>query len=107
MVAKTESPQVATRAVSYITAAIVLGLVAAIGGLAVSFSETIARSKPVLAAFPEPAVRTDERAQRLSIEKMQRDRLAGKNGGMPIENAMDMIVGRGSSAYDPITRPSR
>ena len=102
MVAKAESPQVATRLVAYIAVGLVAGVIASAGGLALSFPSTISRSKPAVAAFPQPAVRTDERAQRLGIEKTQRDRLAGKNGGIPIERAMDMIVGRGSAAYGPI-----
>ena len=103
MVAKAESPQVATRLVFYIAAGLVAAVLAAVGGLALSFPGAISQSKPVIAAFPQPAVRTDERAQRLAIEKAQRDRLAGKNGGIPIERAMDMVVARGTAAYAPIT----
>ena len=102
MVAKAESPQVATRLVAYIALGLVAAIVASVGGLALSFPSTISRSKPAVAAFPEPAVRTDERAQRLGIEKAQRDRLAARNGGMPIDEAMGMIVARGSAAYDPV-----
>ena len=105
MVAKVEGPQVATRLVSYIAVGLVAALVAGVGGLALSFPNTMFRRNPALVAFPEPAVRTDERTQRLTLEKAQQDRLAGKNGGVPIERAMDMIMARGSHAYDPITGP--
>jgi hypothetical protein len=105
MVAKAENPQVATRLVSCIAVGLIACLIAAVGVLALSFSQTISRTEPAVAAFPEPALRTDERAQRLAIEKAQADRLAGKNGAVSIERAMDIIVARGSHAYDPITGP--
>jgi hypothetical protein len=107
MLAKAESPQVASRLVSYIAAGLVAAVVAAVAVLALAFPDTLVRGKPMVSAFPEPAVRSDERAQRLAIEKMQRDRLAGKNGGVPIDRAMDMIVARGSTAYEPITGPAQ
>jgi hypothetical protein len=97
-----ESPAVATRAVSYIAAAIVAAVAGSVGLLAVSFPHTISLPPPAQTAFPEPSVTTDERTERLQLEKAQEQRLTGSNGGVPIDRAMSMIVARGANAFGPV-----
>jgi hypothetical protein len=97
-----ESQNVDVRSVSYIAAGLIAILVAIVGAIALLFPDTIARRMAMPAEFPQPAVRTDERAERLELEKTQRDRLSGKTGGIPIEEAMTAIAGKGTKAYDPV-----
>ena len=40
--------------------------------------------------------------QRIQLERAQRERLAGKNGTMPIERAMAAIAAKGSGGYGPV-----
>jgi hypothetical protein len=103
MAEQTRNTGIAVRPVSFIAAGIVAALALAVGLLAFSFHDRIGERQPAIAGFPEPSVRTDERAERLSLEKIQRNRLAGRNGGIPIGEAMQMIVARGAKAYDPVT----
>ena len=98
-----ESSQVDVRVVSYVAAGIIAVLIALVGILALSFPGLISRPPPVAAEFPAPSVRTDERTQRLQLEKAQQERLSGQNGGIPIERAMEMIIARGVKAFDPVS----
>jgi len=98
----TESPAVATRAVSYIAAAIVAAVAGSVALLALSFPQTISLPRPPQGVFPEPSVMTDERTERLQLEKAQQQRLAGNNGGVPIDRAMSMVVARGANAFNPV-----
>jgi hypothetical protein len=56
----------------------------------------------VLRQYPAPSVTVDERAQRINLERDQSERLAGKNGAMPIAQAMAAIVAKGAGAYGPV-----
>jgi predicted PurR-regulated permease PerM len=87
-------------------AAIALGILAALILITVSlafvFPTLIHKPGTIAAQFPAPSVLTNERSQRVALERAQQARLAGTNGGIPIEQAMQKIAERGVHAYDPV-----
>ena len=106
-----ESPEVAIRPV--LAAALGAGLLLAgtIVGLDVIWHRAVPiRTVPPPQSFPEPQVRTDERAQRLQLEEHQRERLKGYHWAdqqhslvqIPIERAMQIIAQEGAQAYAPL-----
>jgi hypothetical protein len=106
-----ESPDVAIRPV--LAAALGAGLLLAgtIGGLDAIWHRAVPiRTVPPPQSFPEPQVRTDERAQRLQLEARQRERLNGYHWAdqphslvqIPIERAMQIIAQEGAQAYAPL-----
>ena len=97
-----ESPQVHTRAVLFVASGILLFLIAFVAFVWLVFPDLVHRPPPTLARFPEPSVTTDERAQRLLLERSQKARLTDKNGAMPIERAMAAIAAKGTAAYNPV-----
>ena len=102
MVETRESPQVHTRAVMFVAAGILLFLIAFVAFVWLVFPDLVHRPPPSFARFPEPSVTTDERAQRILLERTQKERLTDKNGAMPIERAMAAIAAKGAAAYDPV-----
>jgi hypothetical protein len=66
------------------------------------FPNLVNRPAPTVAQFPTPSVTTDERLQRIQLERAQNERLSGKNGTMPIERAMAIIAGKAAAAYGPV-----
>ena len=72
------------------------------------------RALPEPRQLPAPQVRTNERLLRQQLETAQRARLSGYRWedsqktlvGIPIERAMQIVVARGTGAYDPIATPS-
>ena len=97
-----ESPNVSTRAVVVIVAGILLVLVLIAFGFQAIFRDRIGQTYAVRHAFPAPAVISDERAERMSLEAKQKKDLNGAHGRMPIEAAMKTIAAKGSQAFDPI-----
>lgn len=100
--APSERPGVSTWPV-VLTVAGILAMLIAIGfGFQFFFPDRIGITSVDRNAFPAPAVRTDERHQRLALEARQRAELAGADGRMSIEDAMRAIAARGNRAFDPI-----
>jgi len=102
-----ENPGVHTRAVLSIAGGLLLFLIVFIVVLAFLFPELIRRPAPVFASFPAPSVTTDERAERVFLERTQKQRLSGINGALPIGRAMAQIAARGTAAYDPVQGTAR
>ena len=107
MIEARESPAVHTRAVLFVAAGILLFLIAFVAFVWLVFPDLVHRAPPVFARFPEPSVTTDERAQRLLLERSQKARLTGANGTMSIERAMADIAAKGMAAYDPVQGVAR
>jgi hypothetical protein len=102
MAERAESPQVDIRNVLFAAGGILLLLIATVGVLTAVFPQLINRPSPVLRQFPAPSVTVDERAQRINLERAQLERLSGKNGTMPIAQAMAAIAAKGAGAYGPV-----
>lgn len=66
------------------------------------FPNLIHRPTAPVAQFPAPSVTTDERTQRVLLERAANERLSGKNGAMPIDRAMAVIAAKGAAAYQPV-----
>ncbi len=107
MANRLESPEVSTGSVVRIAVGILLFVVGFVLVLWALFPGLIRRPPPALAPFPAPSVTTDERAQRMFLERTQKDRLAGTNGGLPIDRAMAEIAAKGAAAYDPVQESAR
>jgi hypothetical protein len=101
MVEGHESPGVNTRVVLSIAGGLLLFLIVFVVVLAFLFPDLIRRQAPVFASFPAPSVTIDERAERMLLDRTQKQRLSGVNGTVPIERAMAEIAARGIAAYDP------
>jgi hypothetical protein len=97
-----ESPEVNHRGVLIVAAGILAFLLLFLLVLSLTLPQTIHRPAPVIASFPAPSVTTDERTQRIELERAQNERLRGINGTMPIDEAMSAIAAKGAAAYDPI-----
>jgi hypothetical protein len=106
-----ESPEVAIRPI--LAAALGAGLLLAgtISGLDMIWHRAVpVRTVPPPRSFPQPQVRTDERAQRLQLEARQRERLEAYHWAdqqrafvqIPIERAMQIIAQEGAQAYAPL-----
>lgn len=102
-----ETPDVNHRGVLFVAAGIVGFLLLVVFVLSVTLPQTIHRPLPAVANFPAPSVTTDERTQRIQLERAQNQRLAGMNGAMPIDRAMAEIAAKGAAAYDPVQGPAR
>lgn len=102
MAERAESPQVDIRSALSVAGGVLLFLIAVIGLLAVVFPQLIHSPPPVLRQFPAPSVTVDERAQRINLERAQIERLSGRNGTMPIAQAMSVIAAKGAGAYGPV-----
>jgi hypothetical protein len=74
-------------------------------GLALFFPDRVGLTIVHRQAFPAPGVIPNERAERLALEKAQRDLLGGGGGRMPIEQAMQAIAAKGAHAFDPVAVP--
>lgn len=101
---RAEHPSVNLRLVVIAAGGTLMFLAASVAVLATLFPEQIHRRPPVLQTFPVPSVTTDEAAQRILLEQAQMQRLSGKTGGMPIEQAMSAIAAKGAAAFDPVTK---
>ncbi len=102
MAERPENPDVSTGPVLTVAGSILLFLIGFVLLFWAIFPDLVRRPPPALSAFPEPSVTTDERAQRIFLERTQKERLAGKDGGMPIARAMAEIAGKGAAAYGPV-----
>lgn len=103
MAERAESPQVNIRSVLFVAAGILLFLIAVVALLSVVFRQLIHSPPPVLRQFPAPSVTVDERTQRINLERAQIEHLSGKNGTLPIAQAMAAIAAKGAGAYDPVS----
>ncbi len=102
MVELPQNPGVDNRTVLLVAAGIIGFLVVFLVVLLAIFPNLTHRPLPPLAQFPAPSVMTDERTQRIELERAQYQRLSGSNGTMRIEDAMAAIAAKGATAYDPI-----
>jgi hypothetical protein len=109
--ARLEPPDIAPRPVIWAALGALLLLGGAIGGFDVIYRRAVpVRSIAPPQAFPEPQLRTDERAQRLDLQARQRDRLSGYHWAdpnralvqIPIERAMQIVAQEGDQAYAPL-----
>ena len=98
MVELPEHPGVENRTVLFAAAGIVGFLVVILAVLSALFPNLIHRPLPARAQFPDPSVMTDERAQRINLERAQNQRLNGRNGAMPIDRAMASATPRSSAS---------
>jgi hypothetical protein len=98
-----EYPQVNVRTVLTVAAAVFSFLIVVVVILAFAEPGLINTRPQAMASFPGPSVTQNERAERILLERTQRERLAGKNGTMPIEQAMAAIAAKGAAAYGPVT----
>lgn len=102
MVDLPENPGVEYRVVLFAAAGIIGFLILFLAVLYAAYPNLIHRPLPPVAQFPDPSVTTDERTQRIELERAQTHRLSGSNGAMPIERAMAAIAAKGAAAYDPV-----
>jgi hypothetical protein len=107
MAEQVESTQINAKAASVAGIGILLLLFLVLAFLAATFRSSLSTPPPVAADFPAPSIRTDERAQRLELERQQMERLSVGNGRIPIEEAMKMITARGARAFDPLAETQR
>jgi hypothetical protein len=105
MAERAESPQVDIRSVLFVAGGVLLFLIAVVALLTIVFPQLIHSPPPVLRQFPAPSVTVDERAQRINLERAQLERLSGKNGTVPIAQAMAAIAAKGAGAYGPVQGP--
>lgn len=98
-----ETSQVRTPSVIAVIAGVLAVLTAIAFGFQLPFRDRIKQTYTVESAFPPPGVLPDEQARRLVLESQQRALLNGVNGHMPIEKAMEVVTGRGSRAFDPLS----
>lgn len=97
-----ENLQVRTRAVIVVTGSLLALLTLIAFGFMLIFANRVGVSYAVRHDFPAPAVIPNERSERLAMEAGQRRVLAGQDGRMPIEQAMQAIAARGPHAFDPV-----
>jgi hypothetical protein len=97
-----ENLQVRTRAVVLVTASLLVLLTVIAFGFMLIFANRIGVGYAVRHEFPAPAIIPNERSERLAMEARQRRVLAGQDGRMPIEQAMQAVVARGPHAFDPV-----
>jgi hypothetical protein len=71
-------------------------------GLVVVFPDRVGITAVHGRSFPGPGVTPTQREERLQLEARQRRLLAGGDGRLPIEAAMDRIAARGERAFDPV-----
>ena len=99
-----ESPTIRTGIVAAVLAGILLTLVLIAFGLMLFFPDRIGVSFVPRRAFPAPAVIPDEPIKRESLEARQRSELNGRDGRLPITDAMKAIVARGPHAFEPVNK---
>src|ERR1700744_1382109 len=97
-----EPPSVNARSVIVMTVAAIALLVLSTIGLAFFFSDRIGMTFVDRQPFPAPGVSASERTTRALLERKEAAALAGADGRMPIDTAMQKIVARGAHAFDPV-----
>ncbi|HEY1504958.1 MAG TPA: hypothetical protein VGF92_11705 [Stellaceae bacterium] len=97
-----EPPAVNARSVVATMAAALMLLVLSAVGLALFFSDRIGMTFVDRQPFPAPGVSASERTTRALLERKEAAALAGADGRMPIDTAMQKIVARGAHAFDPV-----
>ena len=97
-----EIPEVEIRTVMIAAGGIIAFLVTFLLVLYLLFPVLIHRPVPPVAQFPAPSVTTDERTQRMLLERAQNERLSGRIGAMSIARAMAIIAAKGAAAYEPV-----
>ena len=102
MVEGREKSGVDNRIVLSIAGGFLLFLIVFVVVLALLFPDLIHRPAAQFATFPAPSVTTDERAERIFLERTQKQRLRGANGTLPIARAMAEIAAKGMAAYEPV-----
>ena len=102
MSSKPERPDVQTRHVLMVMVGFLVLMAAVAFGFTLIFQNRIGMRFVPQHAFPAPSVIADEREVRIADEARQRKILAGGNGRMPIDEAMQAIAARGSAAFDPV-----
>ena len=101
-----QTPEVEQRTVLMAAGGILGLLIVFVVLLFVLFPNLVHRHVPAVTQFPTPSVTTDERMQRILLERAQNERLSGKNGTMPIDRAMAIIAGKGAAAFGPVASGS-
>jgi hypothetical protein len=97
-----ETPAVNARAVIATMAAAMALLVLSAVGLAFFFSDRIGMTYVDRQPFPAPGVSASERSTRAALERNGEAALAGADGRLPIDAAMQRIADRGAHAFDPV-----
>jgi hypothetical protein len=97
-----EIPEVQVSTIIMVAGAIIGFLIAFLAILYLVFPNLVHRPAAPIAQFPTPSVTTDERTQRVLLERAANERLSGKNGTMPIDRAMAVIAAKGAAAYQPV-----
>lgn len=106
-----EPPGVATWAVVFIALGILMFVGLTLAGLEAYYAVEVSRPVDIPpTAFPEPRLQTDDAADRVKLERDQRQILNGyawvdRDQGIiriPIGEAMNHITARGADAYAPL-----
>ena|SRR5438105_3756442 len=97
-----ETPEIDVRTVMIAAGGIIAFLILFLAFLVFAFPGLIHRAVPAATQFPSPSVTTDERRQRILLERAQMERLRGRNGTTGIDRAMAIVAAKGAAAYQPV-----